>query len=124
MPIKDPNALRLRDLVQPPPPVELPSGKEVACRPFTYRMHEMARVVFEMETGQAQDEKLRELVELCVPDAGDEVQDLTGEQMLAIVAHAQRRLEKVLEYLEARTPPPGNAPAPAAGKKSRRRRSG
>lgn len=124
MPVKDPNALRLRDLVAPPPPVEFPSGREFACKPFTYRMHALQREIMGMAVGEAQDDKLRELVELCVPDARDEVADLTAEQMLAVVAHAQRRLDQVLEFLEARQPaPPGNAAAPAASR-PRRRRSG
>lgn len=126
---KDPNALRLRDLVQPPPPVELPSGHQVPCKPFTYRMHELARDIFATPEGAEQDRKLRELVGLCIPDAGDELDDLTAEDMLAIVAHAQRRLDSVLGFLESRRPKPnegdeGNAQAPAGRKGKSRRRSG
>jgi hypothetical protein len=116
-----PNVLRLGQIVEPPGPVELPGGRIVPCKGFTFRMFELERQMGELPEGVEQDEKLRELVAMCVPEAGDDVKDLTAEQMVAIVGHSKGRLEQVLEWLESRNPR-GNAQAPAA--RSRRRRSG
>lgn len=110
-----PDAVKLRDLVAPLAPVELPSGRIAEVRPFTFRMREMAVAIDRTTDSAEQDQLVAQLVRLCVPSLTDEeAGDLVAEQMLAIIAVAARRLDEVLGAL-------GNVPAPADVKRPRRR---
>jgi hypothetical protein len=105
----------LATLVRPLPPLSLGDGREVAVRPFSFRMRALAREIDETPEGAAQDEKLLRLARLCAPGLSeDDALDLSPAEVLTIIAHAAGRLDAMLGAV-------GNAPAPAAVGKSRRR---